>query len=358
MAVGDLSVTERTRLRCDQGFLIRSLVDELRNFDKEGTEVVSAAAFSRVLDILGLHYGSKEVDQALQHCKMGGDGFLNYAGLAKLTGLDNVGSLGNGTDEKEPELEETNQTAELEANSLRMDPMAMKSLMADVTPDIKSLYSQWDKGLVSGGAFIKQVEGLGVPLTPEFKELVLKSAGTLGMTYRDVIKALHVGANLADSEHIRAADKPERVTYAHGKDLIGWREDQKGTLYTNSDRISMAKAILADFVDGKSHEANVRRGLQQLDFNLDVNFDRILQKAKTGDRNSFRDMTLFLSRQHRQDEADATAEPSRSTHKTQGDAEDDTEELRMTARSQVIPPFGNDIDYNDADIKAQGLHKI
>ena len=178
MAVGDLSVTERTRLRCDQGFLIRSLVDELRNFDKEGTEVVSAAAFSRVLDILGLHYGSKEVDQALQHCKMSGDGFLNYAGLAKLTGLDNVGSLGNGTDEKEPELEETNQTAELEANSLRMDPMAMKSLMADVTPDIKSLYSQWDKGLVSGGAFIKQVEGLGVPLTPEFKELVLKSAGT------------------------------------------------------------------------------------------------------------------------------------------------------------------------------------
>merc|ERR1712070_1011033 len=83
----------------------------------------------------------------------------------------------------------------------------------------------------------------------------------------------------------------------------------------------------------------------------DVNFDKIIQKARTGDRNAFRDMTLYLSRQHHAEEAEAGAEPSQSTLKSEVDAGAD---LLKTARSQVIAPYGTDLEFSEEDIKAKG----
>ena len=58
--------------------------EEFKKYDTYNRGLITAAAFSRVLEDLGLKYGQKEVEEIMHYCIITEDGYVHYKELLEL----------------------------------------------------------------------------------------------------------------------------------------------------------------------------------------------------------------------------------------------------------------------------------
>lgn len=74
---------ERTKLRTDPDYLLSRVLTEFKKYDTYNRGMITAGAFSKVLDDFELTYGQPEVATILEFCTIDNNGFVLYKELLR-----------------------------------------------------------------------------------------------------------------------------------------------------------------------------------------------------------------------------------------------------------------------------------
>ena len=211
---------ERSKLKTDKDFLCEKLLHEFKKHDKYNRGLITAAAFTKVLDDFGLHFGKPEVQYVLKFCTATNEGYVLYKDLitkfsgevprAKKSEAANFVLKDNDL-ALLPTADAVSSYTPLEVDGAAggggqhqkythaknippiHDHMEMKKFLADQTENIRRLYSRWDRGMITDNSFVTALqEDLEIPLTDEFRRVMTLYGPSRNLSFSKLIQALRI----------------------------------------------------------------------------------------------------------------------------------------------------------------------
>eukprot|EP00916_Digyalum_oweni_P011854 GHVL01019676.1.p1 GENE.GHVL01019676.1~~GHVL01019676.1.p1 ORF type:complete len:252 (-),score=58.12 GHVL01019676.1:768-1484(-) len=209
------------RLKTDENFLINTMVEEVKKFDRYNNGLVTASSLSRCLEALGVEYGSQEANVVMRYVTILPDGLVS------------VKDLMLAARPEQPPASKTTPGI--------VCPVEDKSTSdLDTQESLRRAYEMWDKGKYNTEVFKKRIQSCGYPLTNEFERLLILNGPGGSIPFNKIYQALSIDQTqgrkmrmpppeVADSFKIA---KPDAST-----DLITWRKAPGDAILTSQRRL-------------------------------------------------------------------------------------------------------------------------
>mmetsp|Transcript_17585 Transcript_17585/g.48257 ORF Transcript_17585/g.48257 Transcript_17585/m.48257 type:complete len:526 (-) Transcript_17585:118-1695(-) len=306
---------DRNRLHTDRNYLIGVAAAQLQKVDKYHRGLITAANFATALQDLGLHYGSKEVQDILEFCTVTDDGFVYYKELQQLVApgtprakkssiYDTIfpGDQGQVSNGRPPVPEPRNHVP--------------NGYLTERTEDIRRLYMKWDRSFLNNAQFKAEIEGLGLPITEELDRLLTMKGPARDMKFGDLMYTLQVEQN--DGRRGRSgAENLFRPCGGNGTassaasvcsldDGAGLRNDPRYSGELQSERSSASnyrgsstdmRQAICDFVDGHIPSVTFRQHLRRNGITADSHLDKLIRTHECDNSVGFKDFARVLQRQ-------------------------------------------------------------
>lgn len=365
---------EKGRLRTDMEYLANRVCEEFRKYDTFRRGMITAAAFSRALDDLGLRYGQQEVDSIMQYCTITDDGYVHYKELyrklAPGTPRAKQSQAGDAIFPPDDEGRDNSSVASSHQNGHPFQQETLKpygdmrtefSPMEIDTEKVRHLYARWDRGLLTDAEFKSELYyQLGIEGNDEVERLLSVYGPSRNLSFGKLMHALQIDdftnrkcrnpTAFAMTQGGRSKPNSRGTSDGKPRNPVNWDDgqgsSQKEQVETRADRIHR---VLCAFVDGVTPSVVFRAQLQQCSVAITEEIDRLIRKHESGNSTQYRDYArvIFRNEPH-------VARDNRS-YQEMGDANIDMPYAHGGAFAQRDQGFEDTSPYNDrrhADVKA------
>lgn len=321
---------DRARLRRDPEYLAHAICEKFKQVDTYHRGLITAAAFNRALQELGLRCGQKEVDRVLQFCVITDDGYVHYKELMLHLAPEQPRakqSSAKGTifpEERPKSRSGRMDDANSKAHSKVSSSNHRSTFTAERMEDLQHAYARWDRGQLTNEAFKVEIRGLGLTIPKELERLLVMHDMSRNMTFGQLMSAMQIDENdgrrarshyaqsdtdtsagySAPSEDPRFAVRPRSELSSWSSEIIG-------------DNRALRQAI-CDFVDGNIPAPAFRRLLHQCGVTVTPELGRLINRHENAGCVKFQEFTRHILRQDRQELINSEA-PTPSYTATPGD---------------------------------------
>eukprot|EP00743_Colponemidia_sp_Colp-15_P004767 GILK01005134.1.p1 GENE.GILK01005134.1~~GILK01005134.1.p1 ORF type:complete len:510 (-),score=88.45 GILK01005134.1:194-1723(-) len=277
------------QLRTDPEALQRALVDGLSQYDRKKVGIVTAAVFSRVLESLGLRYGSREVDDIMQYCRVTEDAFVNFKPLSDR--VYNVISQRSGERSRADTSLSATSDAQPQGN------VKIRDILRERSKEIHDAFVRYDTGRITLNEFRRTLrEDIGVPETEEFLRFISTNAASGTMSFSKMIQAIAVSEPAARKQPIpirpaTAAAGARDYTGRSGRDTSG-----SVTPQSESELRTVLSDIVRSYVQGLMSSPDFREALQTYHVTVTPPLDLLIRNHDAHGGARYQDLIRFVLR--------------------------------------------------------------
>lgn len=293
---------DRARLRNDFYYLANVVCQKLRKADTYHRGLITAAAFSRALDEIGLRNGQREVESLMEYITITDDGYVHYKDLVKLL-----------TPEK-PRAEKSTVKSTIfpedegpsrQASTRGGDDASVSSkgmLAPEAMEDLRVAYARWDRGQLTNQAFRLELQALGLQVTKELERRLIQNDMSRNLSFVELVAALRIEEN--DGRRARANAGDVDISLDGPAPSVGGhyeRSSSSSITAANGDLQAAMRQAICDFVDGQIPAVTFRRHLLHAGVIMTPELDKMIRTHECDNCISFRDFAVVVLRQDRQE---------------------------------------------------------
>jgi len=281
--------------------------------------MITAAAFSRALDDLGLRYGQQEVDNIMQYCTITDDGYVHYKELRRKLAPDTPRAKQVQAGDAIFPPDDGRDGGSSVASSLRhqgSEQYRQQGMRTEFSPPeidtekVRQIYARWDRGLLTDGQFKQELYSLlGIQSNDEVERLLAVYGPSRNLSFGKLMHALQI-----DDFTNRKCRNPTAFAMTQGdygsrpnsraasdgkpppRNPVNWDDGQGPQSPPVETRAEYIHRVLCAFVDGVTPSVVFRAQLQQCQVPITEEIDRLIRKHESGNSTQYRDYARVIFR--------------------------------------------------------------
>eukprot|EP00928_Gymnodinium_smaydae_P038938 TRINITY_DN26727_c0_g2_i1.p1 TRINITY_DN26727_c0_g2~~TRINITY_DN26727_c0_g2_i1.p1 ORF type:complete len:511 (+),score=54.16 TRINITY_DN26727_c0_g2_i1:64-1596(+) len=296
---------DRNRLRKDPEYLLSTVCSKFLKLDRYQRGLLTSTTFDKALQELGLRRGQQEVDTILRYCTVTADGYVHYKELMRMVAP------------KTPRAKQSSakvaifpeDEAGLCANAQALRGRSQDDLVAERSSEIRKLYVQWERSMLSNERLKDALQNLGLRLTESLDRLLTIAGPSRAMPFAKLLQALHVEEN--DGRRARA-NAPRELSPGQSSTCLG-SDSGYDRMGAYSERSSLSdisgrrgahregsealRQCLCDFIDGRLPAVSFRQRLSRHGVYVSPQLDRLISRHEQDGSARFQDLLRLVQSQ-------------------------------------------------------------